>query len=123
MGQQTDSYTSSSQAQPQACCPTVPELSIEGLEDEIEIFTALANTTRYRAIRLLAAADGEVCVCDLAPPLDVSQSAISHALSRLFDAGLVDRRKQGRWRYYRTTSLAEEVIDVFDADRSVTDNE
>ncbi len=123
MGQQTDSYTSSSQAQPQACCPTVPELSIEGLEDEIEIFTALANTTRYRAIRLLAAADGEVCACDLAPPLDVSQSAISHALSRLFDAGLVDRRKQGRWRYYRTTSLAEEVIDVFDADRSVTDNE
>lgn len=85
------------------------------LEDEVEVLTALANTTRYGAVRLLVAADGDVCACDLAPPLDVSQSAISHALSRLYDVGLVDRRKQGRWRYYRATPLAEELIDVFDA--------
>lgn len=111
----TDFHQSSSQIQSQACCSTVPERSIEGRDDEVEIFAALANTTRYGAVRLLVAADSEVCACDLAPPLDVTQSAISHALSRLFDAGLVERRKQGRWRYYRATPIAEELIDRIDA--------
>lgn len=112
---QSDPHPSSSQIQSQACCPTVPEISIEELDDEVEIFAALANTTRYGAVRLLVAADGEVCACDLAPPLDVSQSAISHALSRLFAVGLVERRKQGRWRYYQATPIAEDLIDRIDA--------
>ena len=106
---------SSSQSQTETCCTAVPEISTDMFGDEIAVLSALANTTRYGAIRLLAAADGEICACDLAPPLDVSQSAISHALSRLYNAGLVERRKQGRWRYYRTTPLAEALIDVFDA--------
>lgn len=112
MGQQTEPQQSPSQTQ--ACCTALPELSTDTLETEVEVLSALANATRYGAVRLLAAADGEVCACDLAPPLDVSQSAISHALSRLYDAGLVERRKQGRWRYYRTTPLAEAVIGAFD---------
>lgn len=103
------------QIETQACCTTLPEISADTIEQEVEVLAALANTTRYGAVRLLAAAEGEVCACDLAPPLDVSQSAISHALSRLYDAGLVDRRKQGRWRYYRTTPLADAVVDIFDA--------
>lgn len=114
MEQQTESQQSSSQNRTQACCTALPELSTEMLENEVDVLSALANATRYGAVRLLAAADGEVCACDLAPPLDVSQSAISHALSRLYDTGLVERRKQGRWRYYRATPLAEAVIDSFD---------
>lgn len=103
------------QTETQACCTALPEISADTIEQEAEVLAALANTTRYGALRLLAAADGEICACDLAPPLNVSQSAISHALTRLYDAGLVDRRKQGRWRYYRTTPLAESVVEVFDA--------
>lgn len=114
MRQQTEPQRSSSQNRTQACCTAPPELSTEMLENEVDVLSALANATRYGAVRLLAAADGEVCACDLAPPLDVSQSTISHALSRLYDAGLVERRKQGRWRYYRVTPLAEAVIDSFD---------
>lgn len=117
MVQQTEQHQSSSQSQTEACCTTVPEISTDMLGDEVAVLSALANTTRFGAVRLLAAADGEVCACDLAPPLDVSQSAISHALSRLYNAGLVERRKQGRWRYYRTTPLAEDLIEVFDAQR------
>ena len=105
----------SQQTETQTCCTTLPEISTDTIEQEVEVLAALANTTRYGAIRLLAAADGEVCACDLAPPLDVSQSAISHALSRLYDADLVDRRKQGHWRYYQTTPLAESVVGLFDA--------
>lgn len=103
------------QTETEACCTTLPKVPADTIEQEVEVLAALSNTTRYGAIRLLAAADGEVCACDLAPPLDVSQSAISHALSRLYEAELVDRRKEGRWRYYRTTPLAEAVVAIFDA--------
>lgn len=104
-----------------ACCTAVPEPSSESIAADVEVLAALANRTRYGALRVLAAADGEVCACDLAPPLDASQSAISHALSALYDAGLVERRKQGRWRYYRTTPLAERVLAVFDEHRNEED--
>jgi ArsR family transcriptional regulator len=109
---------SASKNQTQACCTSLPEISPDMLGEEVEVLSALANTTRYGAIRLLAEADGEVCACDLAPLLDVSQSAVSHALTRLYKAGLVERRKQGRWRYYRTTPLAERLIEVFDAQQT-----
>lgn len=98
----------------EGCCTSVPDVSMEEIEADVAVLAALSNRTRYGALRVLAAADGEVCACDLAPPLDASQSAISHALSKLHDAGLVDRRKQGRWRYYRITPLAESVLAVFD---------
>lgn len=77
---------------------------------------ALGGETRYRLARLLAAG-GERCVCELAPLVDVSESAVSHALSTLADAGLVERRKEGRWRYYRTTERAERLVDALDATR------
>jgi ArsR family transcriptional regulator len=114
MEQQTKPQSSASQTQTQACCTSLPEISSDMLGEEVEVLSALANATRYGAVRLLAAADGEVCACDLAPPLDVSQSAVSHALTRLYKAGLVERRKQGRWRYYRTTPLAESLLSGFD---------
>lgn len=95
-----------------ACCP--PPVSFEVIERDVHVLSALANRTRYGVLRVLANAEGEVCACNLAPPLDVSQSTISHALATLYDAGLVARRKEGRWRYYRLTSLAETVLAVFD---------
>ncbi|WP_330633365.1 ArsR/SmtB family transcription factor [Halocatena halophila] len=115
MSGESDTQPSSSQTQSKACCTTVPEISVDELDDEVERFAALANPTRYGAVRLLVAADDEVCACNLAPPLDVTQSAISHALSQLHTVGLVKRRKDGRWRYYQATSIAEELIDRIDA--------
>jgi DNA-binding transcriptional ArsR family regulator len=47
----------------------------------------------------------------------VSESAVSHALADLVDAGLVDRRKAGKWRYYRTTDRAARLLDALDATR------
>ncbi len=77
----------------------------------------LGDGTRYRLARLLAAADDELCVCELEPLVDVSSSAVSHALSDLADAGLVARRKAGTWRYYRTTDRAERVLAALDDSR------
>lgn len=82
------------------------------------VFRVLGNGTRYRLTRVLSVADDELCVCELEPLVDVSDSAVSHALSDLVDAGLVDRRKEGNWRYYTSTSLADELFAT--ADREVS---
>lgn len=81
------------------------------------VFTVLGNETRYCLARLLAVADEELCVCELEPLVGVSESAVSHALSDLDEAGLVERRKSGNWRYYTSTPLAEELFAT--ADRRV----
>jgi DNA-binding transcriptional ArsR family regulator len=78
------------------------------------VFSVLGDETRYRLVRALAAADGDLCVCELEGLVDVSESAVSHALSDLVDAGLVSRRKDGNWRYYDATDLAAELFDVAD---------
>lgn len=76
------------------------------------IFKVLGDRTRYRLARVISAADEELCVCELEPLVDVSPSAVSHALSDLVEAGLVTRRKAGNWRYYQTTDIADELIDI-----------
>lgn len=110
------------------CCDADIEARLSDLEELTETIPAdaesdrtalrtLGDETRYRIVRLLAASDDERCVCEFSPLLDVSDSAISHALSDLTDAGLVDRRKEGRWRYYRTTERAEQLVAALDATR------
>ncbi|MFB6269878.1 MAG: winged helix-turn-helix domain-containing protein, partial [Halobacterium sp.] len=62
----------------------------------------------------------ERCVCELEALVDVSESAVSHALADLVDAGLATRRKDGNWRYYDATDLAADVFDA--AETGVTDD-
>ena len=64
-----------------------------------EIFSALADPTRLRIVAALASS--ELCVCDLAATVGLSQSAASHQLRTLRDRGLVRSRKDGRRAYYR----------------------
>ena len=77
----------------------------------------LSDDTRYRLARFLSAADGELCVCELSPLVAVSDSAVSHALSDLTEAGLVTRRKEGQWRYYDTTERADTLLEALDGTR------
>jgi DNA-binding transcriptional ArsR family regulator len=63
-----------------------------------EFFRALGDPTRIRIVSALSA--GELCVCDLAAALDMSQSAISHQLRVLRQLYLVRRRKAGQMVYY-----------------------
>lgn len=85
---------------------------------DVELLATLGNDTRYEALRLIAEADGDICVCEIEPPLGVSQGAVSQALSRLFSAGLVERRKEGRWRYYTATPRAERLLHVLNDTRA-----
>lgn len=87
------------------------------IETDVNVLSALANETRYKIVRILHIADGELCVCEFSPLLDVSDSAISHALSQLTDAGLLRRRKDGKWRKYRTTARASALLVALDGSR------
>lgn len=91
--------------------PTTPDADLTALK-------TLGNDTRYIIVRLLRAADRELCVCEINPIVEVSDSAISHALSDLSDAGLVTRRKDGTWRYYETTDRAEALLTALDETRA-----
>ena len=84
---------------------------------DLRALSTLSDDTRYRLARVLAASDDELCVCELEPLVDVSDSAVSHALSDLHEAGLVTRRKEGTWRYYDATERTARVLDALDATR------
>lgn len=63
-------------------------------------FDLLADPTRARILHALTLAR-ELCVCDLAWLLGISQSALSHQLRLLRERGAVERRRAGRIMYYR----------------------
>lgn len=70
----------------------------ESLYDLAELFKVFGDTTRIKIIYALFAS--EMCVCDIAALLNMSQSAISHQLRVLKQARLVKFRKEGKVVYY-----------------------
>ena len=67
---------------------------------------AVADPSRLRMLSMLAVADGELCVCDLADAIEVSQPTASHHAKVLVTAGLVEREQRGKWAYYRVVAGA-----------------
>ncbi len=92
-------------------------LSEETVSEDVGTLAALGNDTRYRLVRLLVESGEELCVCEITPLVDVSDSAVSHAFARLAEAGLVTKRKEGRWRKYRATRRANALLTVLDGSR------
>lgn len=70
-----------------------------------DIFKTLADPTRVRIV--MALAEIELCVCDLASFLKLSKSAVSHQLRLLRDRRVVKYRREGKMSYY---SLDDEHI-------------
>lgn len=64
-----------------------------------EIYKLLGNTTRLKI--LLALAQGELCVCDVAHVLELTVAATSHQLKLLRDQGWLRMRNDGKMVYYR----------------------
>lgn len=62
---------------------------------------AIADPVRVRLLSMLLAAD-EVCTCDLAPAVGVTEATVSHHLSVLKKAGLISEgERRGMNVYYR----------------------
>jgi ArsR family transcriptional regulator len=122
MAQKPSSSTRDDRTLPEErCCTAGHALAESELASDVQVLAALGNDTRYEALRCILDTDGEVCVCELEPALGVSQSAVSQALSRLYAAGLVSRRKEGRWRYYTATPQAAALLRTLDETRGEVD--
>jgi len=82
---------------------TMPEET--ELYDLAELFKVFGDSTRIRILFVLF--EAEVCVCDLAEALGMTQSAISHQLRILKQNKLVKNRREGKSIFY---SLADEHV-------------
>lgn len=70
----------------------------EKLYDLAELFKVFGDSTRIRI--LWALSESDMCVCDIAALLNMTQSAISHQLRILKQTRLVKNRKEGKVVYY-----------------------
>ena len=77
------------------------------LYDLTELFRIFGDSTRIRILYVLF--EAEMCVCDIAELLEMSQSAISHQLRVLKQARLVKYRREGKTVYY---SVSDEHVAV-----------
>jgi len=78
------------------------------MREFMNITKALADGNRARA--LLALRRGELCVCQITELFGLAPSTVSKHLSILFQAGLVESRKEGRWIYYRLPGKDAPVV-------------
>ncbi len=79
--------------------------SEDHLYDLAELFKVFGDSTRIRILYLLL--ESEMCVCDIAACLSMTQSAISHQLRVLKNADLIRFRREGKTVIY---SLADEHV-------------
>jgi DNA-binding transcriptional ArsR family regulator len=70
------------------------------------IYKLLGEPSRLKIT--MALREGEMCVCDLAALLGISESAVSHQIRRLKDLALVKSRREGQILYY---SLDDHQLD------------
>lgn len=82
----------------------------ETLYDLAELFKVFGDSTRIKI--LWALDEAEMCVCDIAVLLNMTQSAISHQLRVLKQANLVKNRKEGKVVYYSLDD--DHVRHIFD---------
>lgn len=69
------------------------------MREFLAITKALSDESRVRALMLLER--GELCVCQIIEMLKLAPSTVSKHMSILYQARLVQSRKEGRWIYYR----------------------
>ncbi len=77
----------------------------EQLYDLAELFKVFGDSTRMRILFVLF--EAEVCVCDMAAALNMTDSAVSHQLKILKQNKLIKSRRAGRSVFY---SLADDHV-------------
>lgn len=86
------------------CCGSVSGGALTDAEaaELAAAFKILADPVRLRLVSIIATSPtGEVCACDLPESLDRSQPTVSHHLTLLVNAGLLDREQRGKWAWFR----------------------
>lgn len=107
---------SSASAEPELCCAPLLRAALdeEQAADLAEVLKALADPVRLRLVSIIATAEsGEVCTCDLPALVDRTQPTVSHHLSLLVKAGVLEREQRGKWAWFRLHR--ERLVEVGDA--------
>ena len=78
----------------------------DNIKFKAKIFSALADPIRLEIINFLK--DGEKCVCEITPYLNLAQPLVSRHLKILKNTGIIKRRKEGTWHFY---SLTDKRVD------------
>ncbi len=88
---------------PVCCSPVAAGLVDDAAALEIALrLKALADPVRVKLVSLLFSSDvGEMCSCDLATAVELSESTVSHHLTQLRRAGLVESERRGMNVYHR----------------------
>ena len=73
-----------------------------------KIFKALSDPSRIRILKMLETRP--LCVCEIQHVLKGSQPNVSHHLKTLYEAGLVESKKDGLWISYRLPDKPESPI-------------
>ena len=69
------------------------------MREILSITKALSDESRLRA--LIAVKDGELCLCQIIQVLGLSPATVSKHMNTLEQAGLVERSRRGKWRFYK----------------------
>ena len=94
----------------QCCAPSTgvdPKLDASRIA---AIAKALSEPVRVNIIDVLRRHGEPVCQCELQPLFDIKQPLLSHHISKLVDAGLVEVERRHRWAYYSVPSDALEEL-------------
>jgi len=75
-----------------------------------DIARALADRTRVRIVMMLDRAGDELCLCQIIEVLGLAPSTVSQHLAALYRAGLVVRRKEGRWHFFQLPAAPDPVV-------------
>lgn len=78
------------------------------MRDFLNITKALSDESRVRTLMFLRG--GELCVCQIIEMLGLAPSTVSKHMAILVQAGLVERRKNGKWHYYRLSDEDASVL-------------
>ncbi len=97
------------------CCEPVvyPDVERGHAARMADVAKALGDPIRLQLVDVLRRHAGEVCVCELVPLFDISQSTLSHHLSKLRAAGIVDSQRRGLWAYYYVRPDALEELSAW----------
>ena len=80
------------------------------MQEVVEIFKALNDKTRISIFYLLIRSGESICVCEIVDSLEEAQSNISRHLKILKNAGLIEERKEGQWKYYSITEKGDQFM-------------
>ncbi len=69
------------------------------MDDIIDLFSILSDSTRLRILLLLL--NNELCVCEIFATLNMSQPRVSRQLAILKQSKIIKDRREGKWIYYK----------------------